>query len=248
MQTLLNISHLNIQRGKKAICSDLSFTLQHGEIIVVLGPNGAGKSSLLLALAGLISSQGELQVLGKALAGYSNRDLMQQLAWQGDLPPTEFGLTVQQRLSLVVVEAEKNISAVAQDMEIAHLLMRPLQALSSGERQRVELAALMLRDVPIWLLDEPTTHLDLKHQIQTVKMLKKHAREGRAMVVILHDMQQAMALADALILMDGQGGVQYGLAEALWDKNRLACLFDAPLLQNNSILMADYGENDEIKR
>jgi len=248
MQTLFNISHLNIQRGENAICSDLNFTLKQGEIIVVLGPNGAGKSSLLLALAGLIPSQGDIKVLGQSLAEYSHRDLMQKLAWQGDLPPTEFGLTVQQRLSLVVVEAKQSISAVAQDMEVAHLLKRPLQALSSGERQRVELAALMLRDVPIWLLDEPTTHLDLKHQIQTVKTLKKHAQAGRAMVVILHDMQQAMAMGDALILMDGQGGVQYGLAEDLWDKDRLSCLFDAPLLQKNSILMANYGENDEIKR
>jgi len=248
MQALLDVSSLCIQRGEKTICSDLGFTLQQGEIIVVLGPNGAGKSSLLLALAGLIAAQGEIAVLGKPLAAYSNSDLMQTLAWQGDLPPTEFGLTVEQRLALVLVGAEQSISAVAQEMEVAHLLMRPLQALSSGERQRVELAALMLRDVPIWLLDEPTTHLDLKHQIKTVKVLRKQAQAGRAMVVILHDMQQAMAMADALVLMDGEGGVQYGLAEDLWDKDRLSCLFDAPLWQNNGILMADYGGNDESKR
>jgi len=66
-------------------------------------------------------------------------------------------------------------------------------------------------------------------------------------VVILHDMQQAMAMANAFILMDGKGGVQYGLAEDLWDKERLSCLFDAPLLQNNTILMANYGENNESK-
>jgi len=248
MQSLLNISHLNIQRDEKHICSDVSFTLKQGEIIVVLGPNGAGKSSLLLALAGLIPSQGDIQILGKPLAEYSHHDLMQKLAWQGDLPPTEFGLTVQQRLSLVGINEKQRILAIAQDMELAHLLMRPLHALSSGERQRVELAALMLRrDVPIWLLDEPTTHLDLKHQIQTVKTLKKHAQAGRAMVVILHDMQQAMAMANAFILMDGKGGVQYGLAEDLWDKERLSCLFDAPLLQNNTMLMANYGENNESK-
>jgi len=248
MQALFNISKLNIQRDKKHICSDVSFTLKQGEIIVILGPNGAGKSSLLLALAGLIPSQGDIHILGKPLAEYSHRDLVQKLAWQGDLPPTEFGLTVQQRLSLVEPEDERRILAIAQDMELAHVLMRPLHALSSGERQRVELAALMLRDVAIWLLDEPTTHLDLKHQVQTVKTLKKHAQTGRAMVVILHDMQQAMAMADTLILMDGKGGVQYGPAEDLWDRDRLSCLFDAPLLQNNSILMANYGENHETKR
>jgi len=245
MQTLLNIKHLNIQRGEKVVCVNFNFSLKQGEVVVILGPNGAGKSSLLLALAGLLPAQGKIEVMGKSLAEYSKPVFMQSVAWQGDLPPTEFGLTVQQRLDLVIDESGHRISKVAYEMDVRHLLHRPLQALSSGERQRVELVALMLREAPIWLLDEPTTHLDLKHQIQTIKTLKKHAQQGRGLVLVLHDMQQAKAIADNLIFMDGKGGVEFGSAEDLWDKSRLSVLFDAPLQQQGQMLVADYGDNDE---
>ncbi|MDX8381454.1 MAG: ABC transporter ATP-binding protein [Ghiorsea sp.] len=244
MQSLLSINHLNIQRGEKNVCADFNFALKQGEVVVILGPNGAGKSSLLLALASLLPSNGEIEVMGKSLADYSSQTLMQSVAWQGDLPPAEFGLTVRQRLVLVVEEGQR-IKKVVHDMDISFLLDRPLQALSSGERQRVELAALMLRDAPIWLLDEPTTHLDLKHQIKTIKILKKHAQQGRGLVLVLHDMQQAKSIADNLIFMDGKGGVEFGSAEDLWDKSRLSVLFDAPLQQQGEMLVADYGENDE---
>jgi len=245
MKTLLNINDLHIQRGDKNVCADFNFSLKQGEVVVILGPNGAGKSSLLLALASLLPFGGEIEVMGKSLADYSSQTFTQSVAWQGDLPPAEFGLTVQQRLALVVEEDTTCIGKVAHDMDISFLLNRPLQALSSGERQRVELAALMLRDAPIWLLDEPTTHLDLKHQIQTIKMLKKHAQQGRGLVLVLHDMQQAKAIADAFIFMDGQGGVEFGSAKDLWDKSRLSVLFDAPLQQQGEMLVADYGDNDE---
>jgi iron complex transport system ATP-binding protein len=239
---VLTISNLTVERGGRVLLSGLNCTIQSGEVVVVLGPNGAGKSSLLLALAGLIPSEGEIGLFGRALAGYGRNVLSRSVAWQGDLPPTEFGLTVQQRLELAAGGETDALESTAAAMDIAALLHRPLGELSSGERQRTELAALMLRDAPLWLLDEPTAHLDLKHQIQAVHMIREQSRSGRTIVAVLHDLQQAMAVADHLILVDGAGGAEYGGASDLFDSERLSRLFNAQLTQQGTLLVPDYGD------
>jgi len=242
MKELLTLSNLAVERAGRTLLSELSCSFRAGEVVVILGPNGAGKSSLLLALAGLIPSSGEINLQGRALNHYSRHELSMQIAWQGELPPTEFGLTVNQRLNLAVAEESEAIEEVAQTMDIQALLQRPLGELSSGERQRTELAALMLRDAPIWLLDEPTAHLDLKHQIQCVQMMKTQCESGRAIITVLHDIQQAMAVADHLILVDGKGGAEYGEAEQLFAGQRLTQLFDAPVIHQGALLVPDYGK------
>jgi len=244
MSIVMMLANLTVERGGSTLLSALSCPFHAGEVVVVLGPNGAGKSSLLLAMAGLIPAGGNIDVAGKPLAAYKRSELTRQIAWQGDLPPTEFGLTVRQRLLLAAGEAGSNIEATAAAMDITPLLERPLGELSSGERQRTELAALMLRDTPVWLLDEPTAHLDLKHQIQCIHMLKAQKAHGRAIVTVLHDLQQAMAIADHLILIDGKGAAEYGTATQLFDSERLSQLFNAPVVGQGAVLVPDYGGDD----
>jgi len=239
---LLSTANLSVERSNHVLLSGLHCAFHAGEVVVVLGPNGAGKSSLLLALAGLIPATGDIMFNGTPLDQYDRHALSHQIAWQGDLPPTEFGLTVEQRLKLAAEDAGTAIAAIATDMDISPLLARPLGELSSGERQRVELAALMLRDAPLWMLDEPTAHLDLKHQIHCIQMLKSQAAHGRAIIMVLHDIQQAMVIADRLILIDGKGGVEYGEAKALFNSARLSQLFDAPVIQQGAVLIPNYEE------
>jgi iron complex transport system ATP-binding protein len=248
MAALLRLSDLSIARGGRTLLSGLTCAVRAGEVLVVLGPNGAGKSSLLLALAGLIPASGGMALQGRPLVTYGREELSRSIAWQGELPPTEFGLTVRQRLELAAGEADGNIEASAVAMDVAPLLHRPLGELSSGERQRTELAALMLRDAPVWLLDEPTAHLDLKHQIHCMHMIKQQCAKGRAIVAVLHDLQQAMAIADHLILIDGKGGAEYGEAGQLFTGERLSHLFDAPVVRQGSVFVPDYGESDESAR
>jgi len=241
MSALMTLANLTVERGGSTLLSGLSCPFHAGEVVVVLGPNGAGKSSLLLAMAGLIPAAGSITLAGQSLSDYGRSEICQQIAWQGDLPPTEFGLTVRQRLELAAGEDAGKLESVAVSMDIAPLLGRPLGELSSGERQRTELAALMLRDAPIWLLDEPTAHLDLKHQIHCIHMLKAQRARGRAIVTVLHDLQQAMAVADHLILIDGKGGAEYGEATQLFDSERLSQLFNAPVFAQGAVLVPDYG-------
>lgn len=242
MSAVMRLSNLLVKRGGTTLLSGLNCELRAGEVVVVLGPNGAGKSSLLLALAGLIPASGSIELDGTALSCYSRSELTRKVAWQGELPPTEFGLTVRQRLDLAAGEAIDAVESTAIRMDIGSLLQRPLGELSSGERQRTELAALMLRQTPIWLLDEPTAHLDLKHQIHCINMMKAERDRGRAIVTVLHDIQQAMAVADHLILIDGRGGAEYGEAKDLFANSKLSQLFDAPVITEGAVLVPDYGE------
>jgi len=250
LNAVLDIFGLGLCRGEKRLLQGLDFNLYAGQVLVVLGPNGAGKSSLLLALNGLIErAEGEISLQGVCLSDFSRLDLAREVAWQGDLPPTEFGLTVQQRLDLVSHDSAVDAGVAIAEMDLKNLLPRALGELSAGERQRVELAALMLRTAPVWLLDEPTAHLDLKHQRQCLQMLRRESEQGRAIVVVLHDIQQAQAIAEQVVLMDGKGNAAVGHAADMLTQKRLSELFDMPLIRQGEILLADYmGDADESAR
>ncbi|MDX8401053.1 MAG: ABC transporter ATP-binding protein [Mariprofundaceae bacterium] len=241
MSAVLEMADLALARGGRCLFTGLSGRLAAGEILVVMGSNGAGKSSLLLALAGMIPAAGGIRVSGRRIADLHPRERAETLAWLGALPPVDFGLTVRERLSLAA-NGDDGIGRAAACMEVSGLLARRLGALSSGERQRVELAALMLRDAPLWLVDEPTAHLDLRHQAACLRMLREEAAAGRAVVVVLHDIPQALAVADQAVLLDGKGGAAMGPASGLLTRERLESLFGVRL--RGDATAPDFGPAD----
>jgi len=236
---MMRVGNLSLARAGRLLWSVLSFEVLSGEVTVVLGPNGAGKSSLLLALAGLLPAEGSIALAGRPLTEWSRHDLARRIVWAGELPPSEFGLTVRQRLALAAEGG--GIEAAADALELSALLDRPLGNLSSGERQRVELAAVRLRDCPLWLLDEPAAHLDLRHQIQCLSLMRAAKAEGRAVVTVLHDLAQAQAVADRVILLDGMGGAASGAASELMRLERLQPLYGAPMVSRDGLLLPEYG-------
>lgn len=241
---ILSVSGLSVERGRHRLFAGLDADVAAGEVHVVLGPNGAGKSSLLLALAGVIDCDGECLLQGKALHAFSRSELARRIAWQGELPPTEFGLTVGERLDLAAGTGSSGLQGAVTAMELEDLLGRSLGELSSGERQRVEIAAVMVRDCPLWLFDEPTAHLDLKHQMAVLGMFRDEAAKGRAIVTVLHDLPQAASVASHAVLLDGHGGAEAGEADGLLTRERLGSLFQVKLQscsgEGTRLLLPDY--------
>ncbi|MDQ7010382.1 MAG: ABC transporter ATP-binding protein [Mariprofundaceae bacterium] len=247
--SVLSIHRLSLSRGGHAIAGSLDMRIEAGKVTVVLGPNGAGKSSLLLAMAGMLASDvGHIGLQGRDIRTLSRRQIAESLTWQGDLPPTDFGLTVRQRLELAVREvSSKALEQIAGTLDIGHILMRRLGELSAGERQRIELAAVLLRDTPVALLDEPTAHLDLRHQSVWLALMRRQADAGRAVVAVLHDVQQAACVADTVLFVYGDGRVEHGEARDMLTPLRLEALFHMPVLhlQNGRLIVPDYRSGIE---
>ncbi|HID35820.1 MAG TPA: ABC transporter ATP-binding protein [Ghiorsea sp.] len=242
---MLDIQDLSLRRGNKILFESLSAQMQVGQVVVVLGPNGAGKSTLLLALQGMFPcANGEIQYQQKPVSTYSRQTLSRIFTWQGDLPPSEFGLTVGQRLALSAdAKTRQSIEDALQYMDLGLLEQRALGELSSGERQRVEIAATMVRDNPIWLMDEPTAHLDMRHQVDCLRLIKQQSKDGRLIIAVLHDLQQAAGVADVVLLLDGLGGATVGDAASMLTAARLEPVFQVKLTGQGKDLRPVYGEN-----
>jgi len=243
---VLSMRGVGVARGGRRLFAGLDLALRAGQAAVVLGPNGAGKSSLLQAVAGFLPHDGGMALAGHAAAELSRRRRARLAAWMGALPLAEFGLSVRQRLELAREGLNPEAGAVesaAEALDVAALLSRPLAGLSSGERQRVELAALMLRDVPLWLVDEPTAHLDLRHQAACLRLLRERCDAGRALMVVLHDLNQARAMlrdGDRVVLLDGAGGVRVGGPALMDDVAVLSAAFGVRLRWREG-LAPDFG-------
>ncbi|MES0371030.1 MAG: ABC transporter ATP-binding protein [Mariprofundaceae bacterium] len=231
--SLFLASNLILERGEKVLIRESNFSIRRGKVTVILGPNGVGKSTLLLALAGLHRIAGGSLLLGdQSLQDFSHQQLAEKITWQGALPPSEFGLKVFDRLGLAMRDTPDSghlYRDTCQILDIEHLQERALGELSSGERQRVELAAALLRDTDILLLDEPVSHLDLKHQVSFLSMMQRLTKEKKSILVVLHDIQQAVTIADDVLMIFDDGRVEHGPADSVMSAERFSELFDTEI-------------------
>ena len=200
--TTLVAQHVSVTLGSTPAVQDVSLAVEAGWTAIV-GPNGAGKSTLLRTLAGLqVPDRG--QVALDDLEAEVARDLDRRLAG-GELTAREIvRLGRLPHLGLFAATGPKDEALVDRAMaatECADWQHRRLHELSGGERQRVLLARALAVDAPLLLLDEPTTHLDPPHQAVLVRLLRRQALAGTAIVSVLHDLSAAL-VADRLVVMD----------------------------------------------
>jgi len=215
---MLHIKDLTLRYGNQPVLSDLSLQLQPGQVLGLIGPNGAGKSSLIRALSGVLRpSSGVITVNGQDLLGLPEVErarLISVVPQSTQLPPafTVYECVALGRTphlnwlgSLGPGDAAK-IEWAMQITECAALKDRRAGQLSGGEQQRVLLARALAQDCPILLLDEPTAHLDLHHQVAILNVVRSLAREqALAVLVALHDLNLASLFAQQLaLLVDGR--------------------------------------------
>ncbi len=204
-------SHLSFSYGLR----DASFELPQKGLITLAGPNGAGKSTLLGILAGLRAPyKGSLKYAGRELRNCPRAEFASNVAYVPQSVRIEFPFTAGEVVLMGRTprtggwfESEHDRTAADQAMSITDCLAlkeRDFRALSGGERQRVVLAAALAQEPKVLLLDEPATHLDLKHQLALYRLL---ARLGKTMLVVAvtHDLNLALQFSDRVMMMeDGQ--------------------------------------------
>ncbi|HQI95210.1 MAG TPA: ABC transporter ATP-binding protein [Syntrophorhabdus sp.] len=192
---------------------DITFTVNPGEFMGIIGPNGAGKSTVIRLLAGFLKpNKGFVAFSGKNLDKYEKRELAQNIATLPQATETPFSFTVEefilmgrypyaQKNWLYEKKEEEFVEYIIDTMEISHLRGRTIDTLSEGERQKVFLSQCLAQDPKALLLDEPVSHLDIRHQMQTFDVLEKLHNEGLTIIMVLHDLNLAAEFCSRLMLI-----------------------------------------------
>lgn len=212
--TRLEARDLTIGYGKRVISEHLDALVPDGSFTAVIGPNASGKSTLLRALARLLRpKEGTVHLEGRDVREFAPKELARAL---GLLPQTSLapdgirvaGLVARGRFphqNAVDRWSARDEQAVARALEatgVADLASRPVSELSGGQRQRVWVAMILAQETDVLLLDEPTTFLDIAHQIGVLELFKElNERDGHTLVAVLHDLNQAARYASHIIVM-----------------------------------------------
>jgi iron complex transport system ATP-binding protein len=239
---LVEVRGLDFGYGGRFRLSAVTFELVPGEILGVIGPNGSGKTTLVRLLSKVRTpDRGEIRLAGTSLARLSRRALARHVAVVPQELTAAFALTVEE---LVLMgrhpHAEGRLFETAGDVErareamalagVGELADQPLDALSGGERQRATLARALAQEPRLLLLDEPTTHLDLRHQREIVGLLRRLNRErGLTALLVSHDLSLAGEVADRLLLLSAGRVARIGTPAEVLDEAVLESAYRCPV-------------------
>lgn len=223
----ISIESLTARHGERAVLHDVSLALAPGEITVIAGPNGCGKSTLLRCIARLHPLQGgRVRIGSQDVWAMRPRDSARLVAMLPQSPVTPEGITVaalvrygrhphQGLFRQWSNDDELAVQNALRDTGTLELAARPLGELSGGQRQRCWLAMALAQETPVLLLDEPTSMLDLGHQVEVLDLVRQLARNGRTVVMVLHDLAAAARYGDTLIAMHAGRVVASGRPRAV---------------------------------
>ncbi|MDA3642624.1 ABC transporter ATP-binding protein [Saccharopolyspora indica] len=234
----LQANEVTVRFGDRVVLDGVDLAVSDGEWVALVGRNGCGKTTLLRALGGLHAPDaGEVLVRGRALRALSRRQIAREVAVLPQSMPSVPGLTVRQlvRQGRYAVRGPLGMLAGGDDAQVREAMavtgVEPcadelVDRLSGGERQRVRLALALAQDTSILLLDEPTTYLDIGHQLEVLELVRRLQRErGLSVVTVLHDLEQAARYADRVVaLRDGAVHTEGPTAEVV-DEELLAAVF-----------------------
>ncbi|WBV45048.1 heme ABC transporter ATP-binding protein (plasmid) [Pseudoroseomonas cervicalis] len=253
---MIALQECRLSRGGRVLLEGVSLALRPGEVLALVGPNGAGKSTLLRLFSGeLAPDAGAARLDARDLANWDPLELSRRRAVVSQKIALSFPLRAAEvaglgRLPWHGTEAmRQDRAAVAEAMAragIAHLAERPYGRLSGGEQQRVQIAralaqlAGMARPAAL-LLDEPTASLDAGHRAQLLRLLRELAAEGLAVLIVLHDLNEARYVADRVALLEQGRLVAEGPPEAVFQPARLEAVYGIPFLATEEALLPRYA-------
>jgi iron complex transport system ATP-binding protein len=227
---MLECRNLACGYGEHGVLSGVDLVVRQGETVVLLGPNGSGKSTLLKSIAkDVASTGGEILLSGNAIVSLSHREVAKRVAFVPQEESFKFEFLVRDVVTMGRLPISNSLWDSPEDVEAATLAMeqadclylqdRSVMALSGGEKQRVLIARALAQGAPLILFDEPTSHLDVEHQLVVQTLIRKLAHNGHATITAIHDLNLAPLVADrAVLLHRGKVGMDASIQEVLESK------------------------------
>lgn len=196
----------------RAVLHDVSARFEPGQIVALLGPNGSGKTTLLRVLARVLAPiAGQILIGGENLRSLSPKEAAKRIAVIPQFESPAFDFTVREIVAMARYpwddQGTQLIERALEQTGMVYASERKFSELSGGERRRVLLARALAQDTPVLLMDEPTAHMDIAHQLQTLELARTLARSGRLIITAMHDFSLTAAFADRVLLLN-QGRVR----------------------------------------
>jgi iron complex transport system ATP-binding protein len=234
----LYTNQLQVGYGERTIVKDLTIEIPDQKITIIIGPNGCGKSTLLKAMSRIISHQsGSIILDGVSITREDTKSLAKKMAILPQTPESAAGLTVGELVSYGRFPYQKGFGRLKKkDLEVIDWAMEVtgtasykydhVDSLSGGQRQRVWIALALAQETEMIFLDEPTTYLDMAHQLEILELLQKLNKEqGRTIVMVLHDLNQAARFADHLVALKDGEIIETGTCEEVINREVLKSVF-----------------------
>lgn len=206
----LDISRLTYCAGQRPLIEEISLSFQAGLLYGILGPNGSGKSTLLKTLSRIWTpTKGKMVWRGQNLLQFSRKAMSRVLSLVPQNPQLYFDFDVYHMVAMGLyphgcrsLEAHHHIEKALHQVNAWHLRNQLLSRLSGGERQRIYIARALATQAPILLLDEPTSYLDLRHQLEIWQLLRALVKEGKLIITAVHDLLAVRRFCDQLVILN----------------------------------------------
>jgi len=241
---MLELKSVSSGYGKNTVLREASVRFEKGKVTALIGPNGSGKSTLLRTALGLIPAKsGEIIIDGENLASIKRQDVAKKIAFlpQGKNVPD---MTVEQmvlhgrfpHLSYPRRYSENDIAIAnfaIEQMGLKDYKKAPLNKLSGGMRQKAYIAMCLAQDTDYILLDEPTTYLDIAHNLELMKMIGKLKSSGKGIVAVMHDLPLAFDFSDYTVVLNDGKIIMQDKTENVADSGIIKRIFGVDIYRNN---------------
>ena len=240
MEKFLTLNRLSVGYPGRTVLQNIDLSVDRGEILSVIGPNGAGKSTLLKSISGQLPLLGGSVVMqGEDLSRLPAAERARRIAvvltehirpqymtcrevvCAGRYPYTG-------RMGILRPEDEDAVDRAMERLKVTDLSARDFNAISDGQKQRVLVARAVAQETPLLILDEPTSYLDIRYRAELMEILRGLSREGRTILMSMHEIETALDVSDRLLCVEESGGVFSGKADELLAQDRIRDLFGMP--------------------